>query len=402
MRKPVTAWLAMSSLLLLHDFPIIGLLCGLTHSFWPVLINPAIALGVVIYEHHQQQQAEPSTPSAWAPPAVWDDGSHWAKSQTSTGSIVYENTGGEVSMPTASGATNPELEFLRLRLEEEIKAKWELQRRVRDGAATARITGRVVRIDAKSEEAKTRTVWLAVEDEDGYQAIRLTAEAADLTYISGGERVTIACRWRRGHLVFWEIESCEDVDAPLPEVKLPEPKAKADNEGKDGKLPTMDELDAEARKGGWGALHHSVYRCPIAWHLTTSPKGRAKVFEGRAVEVQAILREVAEAEGLTVIACAAEGDHIHLLGLPSGKGGMPPTWTWSRWIGRWKALTSRRLKSIPGLEAFDWQTGYALTAVSGGKQGAADALEIVKRYVEAQGDQGDDNYQKGSEPNGEQ
>ncbi|MNX94182.1 Transposase IS200 like protein [compost metagenome] len=354
------------------------------------------------YERHYQRRGKPNEFLPGIPPPIWDDGSLWTRTQTSTGSIVFENTGEEVPTPKASASEVDELEFLRHRLEEEIKAKWELQRRVLDGAATARFTGRVARIDAKSEEAKTRTVWLAVEDEDGYQAIRLTAEAADLSYISGGERVTIACRWRRGHLVLWEIESCEDVEEPLPEVKLPEPKGKADDVGKDGKLPTMDELDAEARKGGWGALNHSVYRCPIAWHLTTSPKGRAKAFDGRAVEVQAILREVAEAEGLTVIACAAEGDHIHLLGLPSGKGGMPPTWVWSRWIGRWKSLTSRRLKSLPGLEAFEWQTGYALTSVAGGKQGAEEALEIVKRYVDAQGDQGYDIYQKGGESNGEQ
>lgn len=127
---------------------------------------------------------------------------------------------------------------------------------------------------------------------------------------------------------------------------------------------------------------------PIAWHITTAPKGRAKAFEGKAREVQAILRAVAEAEGLRVIAVAAESDHIHLLGVPAGPGGMPPSWTWARWVGRWKALTSKRLKALSGLEAFEWQTGYSLTSVSGGRQGAEDALAVVRAYIEGQGEQG--------------
>lgn len=402
MRKPITTWLGLSTMITLHGIPVLAALCGISRSLWPFMLSPIVALGIMIYERHYQRHAKPDEPTFSGPPPIDADGSRWVKTETPTGSIVYENTGEEEPMHQASDVEDPELEFLKQRLEEELKAKWDLQRQVLVGPASARITGRVARIDTKSEEAKTRTVWLAVEDENGYQAIRLAAQAADLSYVSGGERVTVSCQWRRGHLALWEIESCEDSDEPLPEIKMPEPKAKAEVNGIDGKLPTMDELDAEVRKGGWGALNHSVYRFPVPVHITMAPKGRAKLFEGKATEVQGIMREVAESEGLRVIACASEGDHIHLLGMPAGKGGMPPTWQWSRWVGRWKALTSRRFKSLPGLEEFQWQTGYAITSVSGGKQGAEEALEIVKRYVEAQGDQSDDNYPKKSESTHEQ
>lgn len=185
-----------------------------------------------------------------------------------------------------------------------------------------------------------------------------------------------------------EVEERAACAEPMPEVQIPELKSKDVAEKKDGQLPSMEDLEKATAGDGWGSLNHCKYRAPMAWHLTTSPKYRAKSFEGRAAEVQAILREVAEAEGLRVIALAAESDHIHLLGLPAGTGGMPPSWTWSRWVGRWKALTSKRLKALPGLEDFTWQVGYALTSVNGGKQGAEAALEVVRAYVEAQGDQG--------------
>jgi len=119
-------------------------------------------------------------------------------------------------------------------------------------------------------------------------------------------------------------------------------------------------------------------------------EGRVAIVTGASRGLGRASVEALVAEGMKVIAIAAEPDHVHLLGLPGGEGGMPPTWQWSRWIGRWKALTSKRLKSLPGLDDFEWQTGYALAAVSGGKQGAQDALAIVEAYVRAQGDQSDE------------
>ena len=322
------------------------------------------------------------------------DGDWKAPPEQARGLVVWE-----ISDETeASPDQDPEMvKFLRKRLEAEIRAKWLAQQLALLGPADARIAGRVARIDRKSEEALFGSIWMAVaDDQDGHQAIKLQGAFADLGVVTEGDRLTLRAGWSRGRLTWMEVEAQEACEDPLPEVKLPEPKDK-ETASQDGKLPTMAELDKAAREGGWGALNHSVYRFPVPVHITMAPKGRAKLFEGKAIEVQGIMREVAESEGLRVIACASEGDHIHLLGMPAGKGGMPPTWQWSRWVGRWKALTSRRLKSLPGLEDFQWQTGYAINSVTGGKQGAEEALTIVRRYVEAQGDQGNDNYPKGGD-----
>lgn len=330
---------------------------------------------------------------------IYDEGNDpdddWQAPAEQAGNLVVWEISDEAE---AAPEQDPEMvKFLRKRLEAEIRAKWLAQQLALMGPADARIAGRVARIDRKSEEAQYGSIWMAVaDDQDGHQAIKVQGAFADLGVVSEGDRLTLRAGWSRGRLIWMEVEAQEACEDPLPEVKLPEPNGK-ETASQDGKLPTMAELDKAAREGGWGALNHSVYRFPVPVHITMAPKGRAKLFEGKASEVQAIMREVAEAEGLMVIACASEGDHIHLLGIPDGKGGMPPTWQWSRWVGRWKALTSRRLKSLPGLEGFQWQTGYAITSVTGGKQGGEEALEIVRRYVEAQGDQGDGNYPKGGD-----
>lgn len=290
----------------------------------------------------------------------------------------------------ASGTDLSEVEFLRRRLEEEMRAKWQAQQLALD-TNTCRLSGRVARIDRKDEEAAYGSIWLAIPDDQdgGYQAIRMHGAFSDLAPVAETDRVTLRASWRRGHLRWLEVESRGSCTEPMPEVTLPDPKSKDDvAKQADGQLPNLKELEKATAGDGWGSLNHCKYRAPMAWHLTTSPKYRAKSFAGRAAEVQDILREVAEAEGLRVIAVAAEADHIHLLGLPQGKGGMPPNWIWSRWVGRWKALTSKKLKALPGLEDFTWQVGYAITSVNGGKQGAEEALAVVRAYVEAQGDQG--------------
>lgn len=279
---------------------------------------------------------------------------------------------------------SPDVQKLRETLHDAHRRLWEAQAQLLE-PNTTRMVGRVARIDPLKDGERQATLWLALDDEhDRHQAIRLRAATDALQGLYVGARITLIAGWRYGRLSVIEVEGVRLVEDPMPEVKLPEAKP-TEAKSQDGKLPTLDELEMAAREGGWGNLNHSVYRIPTPFHLTTSPKCRTKAFEGRAVEVQAILREVAEAEGLTVIAVAAEADHIHLLGVPAGAGGMPPSWQWSRWVGRWKALTSRRLKALPGLAEFEWQTGYALTSVHGGRQGAEDALEVVRRYVEAQG-----------------
>lgn len=283
---------------------------------------------------------------------------------------------------------SPEIEFLKRRLDEEMHGKWAAQNQLID-PNTVRLSGRVARIDRKTEESAYGTLWLALPDlNEEFQAVKVQGAFTDLLGVSETDRVTLLANWKRGRLNWTDVESIEKTDEPMPKIELPDPKGK-DPSKQDGKLPTMSELDKQSREGGWGALNHSVYRFNVPVHVTFSPKCRAKLFEGRAAEVQAICREVAESEGLNVIALAAESDHLHVLGIPEGAGGQPPTWVWSTWIGRFKALTSKRLKSLPGLEEFSWQVGYALTSVAGGKQGAEQALELVKRYVEKQGVQDD-------------
>ncbi|MNR82474.1 Transposase IS200 like protein [compost metagenome] len=314
----------------------------------------------------------------------------WTVTSKSDGTEVWELDDGQQTERQRLPGDDSEVVFLKRRIEEELHAKWAVQRLVLDPPA-ARIVGRIARIDHHDPEASQKAFWLAFPDDEGnYQAVMVRGLAGDLGMVSAGDALQVALTWKYGRLTLTEIEEhiTADLAGPMPEVKLPEAKPK-DASSKDGKLPTMDELDKTARESEWGSLNHSVYRFQVPVHITMSPKYRAKSLEGRAIEVQTICREVAEAEGLNVIALAAEDDHLHLLGLPAGKGGCPPTWQWSRWVGRFKALTSKRLKALPGLEAFQWQTGYALTAVHGGKQSSEESLEVVRRYVMSQGHQED-------------
>lgn len=247
------------------------------------------------------------------------------------------------------------------------------------GDAVARLRGRVV-------SWRRHSMALAVPNGIGYQFLFVhVPDEGDRDELPIGVMADLACRWSDSRLFVERVIDTQPCSDPLPE--LPQQHT-PDLAEKDGQLPILDDLNKQSQGEGWGHLNHSAYRVPIAWHITTAPKGRAKAFEGKAREVQAILRAVAEAEGLRVISVAAESDHIHLLGLPAGPGGMPPSWTWARWVGRFKALSSKRLKSLPGLETFEWQTGYSLTSVSGGRQGAEEALTVVRAYVEGQGDQG--------------
>lgn len=346
-------------------------------------------------------EPEPKTPQPETAASIGEaDG--WTKVRENPDGIgVLWELADDSPFERASGADLSEVEFLRRRLQEELRAKWQALQLALD-ENTCRLVGRVVRIDRKSEEAAYGSIWLAIPDaeEGGHQAIRLHGAFTDLVQVAATDRVTLLASWRRGHLRWLEVEDRAACTEPMPEVTLPEPKPKDPAGKNDGQLPTMAELEKATSGDGWGSLNHCRFRAPMAWHLTTSPKYRAKSFAGRAAEVQAILREVAEAEGFDVIAIAAESDHVHLLGLPKGRGGMPPNWTWSRWVGRWKALTSKKLKALPGLEDFQWQVGYALTSVNGGKQGAEAALEVVRAYVEAQGHQ-DDPEDALDEPDGE-
>ncbi|MBM3270029.1 MAG: transposase [Candidatus Sericytochromatia bacterium] len=263
------------------------------------------------------------------------------------------------------------------------------------GCAVARIRGRLGRLDPIGDDFANVELLMIVEDayEDadgelrpsGHQVIRVRAKTHQVGRLTDGCQVSAACRFHRGRLVLDHLDEVTDTDAPLPEAKLPQ-RGRPTNRA-DGHLPSIDEAEKVSKLGPWGALNHSVYRVPIAWHIVMAPKFRARVFEGRSAEAQAIMRQVAEDEGLEVLAVAAEADHIHLLGRPAGKGGMPPNWVWSAWIGRWKATTSRRLKALDGLADFRWQVGYSLCSVAGGRQSAEEALAVVKDYVRGQGDQ---------------
>lgn len=322
------------------------------------------------------------------PQTQTDEAMNWNITSKRNGTEIWEIGDGQQNERHRIPGDESEVAFLKRRLEEELHAKWAAQRLILEPPA-ARIAGRVARIEPHDPEATHKALWLAFPDDEGNnQAVKVRGLVGDLSLISERDGVQVALTWKYGRLTLAEIEDhvTADLAGPMPEVKLPEPNPKG-TVSKDGKLPTMDELDKAAREGEWGSLNHSVYRFQVPVHITMCPKYRAKSFEGRATEVQAICREVAETEGFSVIAIAAESDHIHLLGIPSGAGGMPPTWIWSRWVGRFKALTSKRLKSLTGLEDFQWQTGYAITSVNGGRQSSEESLDVVKRYVMSQGHQ---------------
>ncbi|MBU6427602.1 MAG: IS200/IS605 family transposase [Cyanobacteria bacterium REEB65] len=260
-----------------------------------------------------------------------------------------------------------------------------------EGPAVARITGRLARVDPAGEGRAD--LWLICED-DGYidadgqprpgmhQALKVHARLADLVGLvceTTTPMLMIACRFHRGRLQLAELIDVRDTEEPLPNARVPE----RDRPNKtDGMLIHPSELEKMQAKGGWISQAHSVYRIPVAWHLVTIPKYRARSLEGKAIEVQGILRAVAEAEGMTVLALAAEPDHCHVL-----LKGMSPKTRWSDFVGRWKAITSRQLKTLPGLEDFRWAVGYSLCSVAGGTQGAEAALAAVEEYILAQGDQ---------------
>lgn len=305
----------------------------------------------------------PSAPSGATQPP-----DEWRQYTTPSGAEVIELGEPVQPVPDADRVLSLQLEVHRLRGVVEAF----------NGPAVGRLKGRVV-------SWRRFSVALAVLNGIGHQVLYVQVpDEADRDELPIGVMADLACRWADSRLVVERVIQTQPCSDPLPEI----PQKNTPNETqRDGQLPTLDELNQQAQGEGWGHLNHSAYRVPIAWHITSAPKGRAKAFEGKGREVQAILRTVAEAEGLRVIAVAAEPDHVHLLGLPAGPGGMPPSWTWSRWVGRFKALSSRKLKTLPGLQDFEWQTGYAITAVSGGRQGAEEALAVVKAYVEGQGDQ---------------
>lgn len=370
----------------LHAFLIGGVALGLIIG---ILNRPSPQRRAVISSRTYQAPSTESSPGVPSMGAM-----AWTITRKTNGTEIWELGDGQQTERTRAPGDDFEVEFLKRRLEEELHAKWEAQRLILEPPA-ARIAGRVARIEPHDPGASHKALWLAFPDDEGnYQAVKVKGLVGDLGMVSEGDAIQVALTWKYGRLTLSEVENhiTADLAGPMPEVQLPNPKPKPKPKGassKDGNLPSMDELDKAAREGGWGALNHSVYRFQVPVHITMSPKYRAKSFEGRAIDVQAICREVAEAEGLNIIALAAEVDHLHLLGIPAGKGGCPPTWQWSRWVGRFKALTSKRLKSLPGLETFQWQVGYALTAVHGGKQSSEESLEVVKRYVMSQGRQED-------------
>ena len=266
-----------------------------------------------------------------------------------------------------------------------------------DGPAVARITGRVARVDPVGDDAAKVVMWVVAEDdgygdqEDGaqpdrYQAIRIMAVPSQLWRLSDCCEVEVLCRFHRGQLLLVSLESVREDDSPMPTCKIPARKLRA-GDAANAELPTMAALDKLSREGEWGRLNHSVYRFQVPVHITFSPKYRRQCLLGREIEAQALLRHVIAAEGIETIAAAVEnGDHVHLVLRHTGPG-TPPNWSWSKFVGRVKALTSRLYKQFD--PDFEWQVGFAITAIHGGRQGAEQALAAVRAYVEGQGVQQD-------------
>ena len=265
-----------------------------------------------------------------------------------------------------------------------------------DGAAVARITGRVARVDPVGDDAAKVVMWVIAEDEGTghddspqetrYQAIRIYALPSQLWRLSDSCEVEVLCRFSRGQLWLSSLESVREDDSPLPTCKVPARKLAA-GDAANAELPTMDQLDNLSREGEWGRLNHSIYRFAVPVHIVFCPKYRRQALLGREIEAQALLRHVIREEGLEAIACAVEhGDHVHLVVRHPGAG-TPPTFCWAKFVGRIKALTSRLFKQFD--PEFEWQVGYSLTAVHGGRQSAEQALAAVRAYVENQGVQGE-------------
>lgn len=283
---------------------------------------------------------------------------------------------------------------------QQIAVQEEDDARLPGGPAVAVIKGRLARIDTIPDKQEV-FCWVISEDEGYlddygeprqglYQSIRIKAELSKLSSLmSEYPMVTAVCIFHRGILTLDYLEDVRDCDDELPNARLP----KRDIQGNsaDGHLVPLDSLN-KLGEGGFQSLNHSVYRIPVVFHITCCPKYRAKSFEGRAVEIQTILRYVSEQEGMKVIAVAAETDHIHLL-----LKGMTPKTCWSEWMANFKARTSARIKKLEGLEGFRWQVGYSISTVNGGKQTMDAALRAVEGYILAQGVQSPEPREEGDD-----
>lgn len=270
-----------------------------------------------------------------------------------------------------------------------------------EGPATARIEGRLVRADKADDLGKVVDLWVCATDQyrnddgtfrDAWQAIKVRAETIRLWALTDGCNLVLQRQFHQGRLVLDEIESIEECAEPLPEVRVPKRKVEVLNQA-DSHLADIADLDKAAKAGGWGSLAHSVYRFAVPVHIVFATKVRSQCLLGPEAMAQLIIRQVVEAEPghVEVVAVAVEnhsGGHVHLVLRHSKPGGTPPTWAWPRFIGRIKALASRRIATLPELD--DWpgfHDDYSITAVHGRRQGAEQALAAVEAYVRGQGDQ---------------
>lgn len=371
--RSITRWLTLSTLILLHGFPIVALACLITRSFWPISACSLLAVGIMLTEAFLKRTTPVEEKPSWVPPPVWDDGSRWVETRTPDGAIVFENADAPVPMTGSSAAGDDEVAFLRQRLEAEMKAKWQLQEQVLTGPASARITGRVARIDSTGDEAAYRTLLLAVEaQEGGHQAIRVRAVSGDVVQVRQSDLVSLTCHWRHGRLTVSEVEArstCEDPLPELPEVTKP------------GTVPDWFESHAknerrELLKASDGSSSVSDLKVHIVW----ATKRRGKVLTAPMVErLKVLADEVVKTKELgRLLAVNGEEDHVHIALW------LPVTISGSEALGTIKAYTSRFLRrEFPELREHDdealWQRGGYVGAIGNGGD-----LSVVLKYIAEQ------------------
>lgn len=264
-----------------------------------------------------------------------------------------------------------------------------------DGPAVARIRGRVARVDP-GREAGEVVLLLAVEDHGFlddrgeprpglHQILRVHARVAEIGCLAtagAAPEISLTAIFHKSRLQLVSIEAIDEFDGPLPDVRLPKRPEERPSR-RDGELPAIEDV-TKPTKAGWGVAAHSVWRHQVPIHLVWACKRRQTRLVGWEAMAQTVIRQIAEEEGVEVIAVAFEqhsGSHVHLLVRHPGPG-TPPTWSWPHFVNRVKSISSRRLRAIDA--EFSWQQGYALAAVHGGKQGAEAALAAVKAYCDAQ------------------
>ena len=254
-----------------------------------------------------------------------------------------------------------EVQRLRDRLAEVLRELWRVQARsVPDNHV--RLVGRVIKLDTKSKEAVYKTLWMALEDEDGnWYPFRLVGASTILTEVSEGMHVELLASWVRSRLTVIEVEEAREVAEAIPEVKLPDATAKAG---------VPDWFDSQAQNKTRDLLKASDGSSSVSdlkIHLVWACKRRGRLLTAAMIErIKDLTAQVVDEKHLgRLLAVNGEADHIHVaLWLPVN---IAP----SEAMGLIKSYTSRFLRrEFPELKDHDddalWQRGGFVGSIGNG------------------------------------